>query len=46
MPEISALELSDIAWTFYRVIEDEGQLKTALGWAKKGIKRRERCFSL
>ena len=38
MPEISALELSDIAWTFYRVIEDEGQLKTALGWARKALK--------
>lgn len=38
MPEISALELSDIAWTFYRVIEDEAQLKTALGWAMKALK--------
>lgn len=38
MKNISALELSDIAWTFYRVIEDEEQLKTALGWARKALK--------
>ena len=38
MPEISALELSDIAWTFYRVIEDEDQLETALQWARKALK--------
>jgi thiol-disulfide isomerase/thioredoxin len=38
MPEISAIELSDIAFTFYRVIEDEGQLELALGWAKRALK--------
>ena len=38
MPSLSASELSDIAWTFYRVIEDEDQLKKALRWAKKALK--------
>jgi thiol-disulfide isomerase/thioredoxin len=41
MPDISALELSDIAWTFYRVIEDKDQLETALGWAKKALKEEQ-----
>lgn len=38
MPTLSAAELSDIAWTFYRVIEDEAQLEKALDWAKKALK--------
>lgn len=38
MPEISADELSDIAWTFYRVVEDEKLLKKALKWSKKALK--------
>ncbi len=38
MPEISADELSDIAWTFYEVIEDEALLKKALKWSKKALK--------
>lgn len=38
MPEISADELSDIAYTFYRVIEDQDQLKLALKWSKKALK--------
>lgn len=36
--DITADELSDIAWTFYRVINDESQLKTALKWAKRSAK--------
>jgi thioredoxin-related protein len=31
-------ELNEAAWTFYRVVDDKKQLKTALGWAKKSIK--------
>jgi len=38
MPEISADELSDISWTFYRVVEDEDLLKKALKWSKKALK--------
>ncbi len=38
MPTLSADELSDIAWTFYRVIEDKKQLKLALKWSRKALK--------
>ncbi len=36
--DMTPMELADIAWTFYRVIEDEKQLETALGWARKALK--------
>jgi thiol-disulfide isomerase/thioredoxin len=37
-PTKNAEELNEVAWTFYQVIENEKQLKTAVKWAKKSIK--------
>jgi thioredoxin-related protein len=38
-------ELNEAAWTFYRVIDDKKQLKTALGWAKKSVKLNPNYFN-
>ncbi len=37
-PSQDAGELNDIAWTFYTVVDNKKQLKTAVKWAKKSIK--------
>ncbi|MFK7809147.1 MAG: thioredoxin family protein [Saprospiraceae bacterium] len=38
-------ELNEAAWTFYRVVEDKKQLKTAVKWAKKSVKLNSSYFN-
>ena len=38
-PKQSPDELNEIAWTFYRVIEDKKLLKKAVKWTKRSIKQ-------
>lgn len=38
-------ELNEAAWTFYRVVENKKQLKTALKWVKKSIKLESNYFN-
>ena len=37
-PSKDAEELNEIAWTFFKVVDDKKMLKTALKWAKKSAK--------
>lgn len=38
-------ELNEAAWTFYRVVDNKKQLKTALKWVKKSIKLDSNFFN-
>lgn len=38
-PEIGLEELNDIAWGFYDLVADKKDLKKALKWAKKSVKK-------
>ncbi len=44
-PSNDADELNEVAWTFYKVVEDQKQLKTAVKWAKKSAKLRDAYFN-
>lgn len=38
-PEINSEELNDISWMFYDIVDNKKQLKQALKWAKKSVKK-------
>ncbi|MEO1627139.1 MAG: thioredoxin fold domain-containing protein [Bacteroidota bacterium] len=44
-PRQEAEELNEIAWTFYRVVEDKKLLKKAVKWTKKSIKQEDRYYN-
>ena len=44
-PKQDPAELNEIAWTFYRVIDDKKLLKKALKWTKRSIKADDRYYN-
>jgi thioredoxin-related protein len=44
-PSKDAEELNEVAWTFYKVIENPKQLKTAVKWAKKSVDINDAFFN-
>lgn len=41
----NADELNEVAWTFFKVVEDPKQLKTAVKWAKKSVKLQDAYYN-